>query len=150
MQYCLRGLRDSFGPCQSNAAYLCGILCHWCGQDATKYYLDCLQALRPLFDSQEGVIKDNACGAVGRMIINSPEAVPLSQVISKGSVRTPSETSSMIFEKSNFKRWKFQVLPVFIDALPLRQDFEENKPAYGAIFKLFHTNNEAVHILSLF
>jgi hypothetical protein len=52
-----------------------------------------------------------------------------------------------MFEKLNFELRKFQVLPVFIDALPLRQDFEENKPAYGAIFKLFHTNNEAVHTL---
>lgn len=126
MQYCLRGLRDNFAPCQSNAAYLCGILCHWCGEETTKYYLECLQALRPLFDSSEDVTKDNACGAVGRMIINAPHAVPLSQV-----------------------------LPVFIDALPLRKDFEENKPAYGAIFKLFHTTNEAIlpfipKIVSLF
>lgn len=75
-----------------------------------------LTALSPLFNNQTlPNTTDNAAGAVARMIIAHPEAVPLDQV-----------------------------LPVFINALPLKADYEENQPVFECIFKLFGANNTYV------
>jgi hypothetical protein len=75
-----------------------------------------LTALSPLFNNQTlPNTTDNAAGAVARMIIAHPEAVPLDQV-----------------------------LPVFINALPLKADYEENQPVFECIFKLFGANNAYV------
>jgi hypothetical protein len=57
-------------------------------------------------------VTDNACGAVARMIMKHPNAVPLDQV-----------------------------LPVFVQALPLKRDFEENETVYRLLFQLIRSQN---------
>lgn len=47
-----------------------------------RYYGDVLCALSPLFGEQESddAVRDNACGAVARMLMAQPKFIPLSQV----------------------------------------------------------------------
>jgi importin-4 len=47
-----------------------------------RYYDDVLRALYPLFGDSESdnAVRDNAAGAVARMIMIQPQAVPLTQV----------------------------------------------------------------------
>lgn len=61
---------------------------------------------------------DNAAGAVARLIIARPEAVPLDQV-----------------------------LPVFLNSLPLKADYAENEPVFNCLFQLFRVNNGFVSTL---
>lgn len=79
-------------------------------------YNTILGALYPLFHGQTlPNVTDNAAGAVARLILRNPEAVPLDQV-----------------------------LPTFTTALPLKRDFEENEPVFECIFTLFRANNSFV------
>lgn len=57
-------------------------------------------------------VTDNACGAVARMIMRHPDVVPVDQV-----------------------------LPVFVQALPLKRDYEENEPVYKLLFQLIRSQN---------
>lgn len=47
-----------------------------------RYYGDVLRALYPLFGDSESdnAVRDNAAGAVARMIMVQPQAIPLTQV----------------------------------------------------------------------
>lgn len=49
----------------------------------TRYYNDILRGLYPLFGESEpdNAVRDNAAGAVARMIMVQPQLVPLNQVI---------------------------------------------------------------------
>ena len=48
-----------------------------------RYYNDVLRALFPLFGESEPdyAVRDNAAGAVARMIMVHPESIPLNQVL---------------------------------------------------------------------
>jgi hypothetical protein len=80
-----------------------------------------LGALRPLFNVSHDAAapkinaKDNAAGAVARLITRNTAAVPLDQV-----------------------------LPVLIGSLPLTKDYLENRPVFRAIFHLFRTNPQSL------
>ncbi|GBG68591.1 hypothetical protein CBR_g3136 [Chara braunii] len=92
-----------------NAAFCIGKLCEHGGATALPYYQNVLGALHPIFqkEEEEPAVKDNACGAVARMIMASPSALPLAQV-----------------------------LPVFISGLPLKEDMEEAESSYGCLCNL--------------
>jgi len=49
-----------------------------------RYYDNILRGLHPLFGESEpdDAVRDNAAGAVARMIMVHPESIPLNQVIS--------------------------------------------------------------------
>ncbi|KAG6886214.1 hypothetical protein C0993_010776 [Termitomyces sp. T159_Od127] len=117
-----RALGDADAEVQSNAAFAVGQLVENTQDDLAPQYLHILGALRPLFnvtpDSPAAKLnaKDNAAGAVGRLIVRNMPAVPLDQV-----------------------------LPIFIDALPLKNDYLENRPVFRAIFHLFQTNGAALY-----
>lgn len=125
-------LSDPEAEVQSNAAYAIGLLVEYSTMDLTAQYLPLLGALRPLFDvpSEAPAVKfsarDNAAGAVARMIIRNTAAVPLDQV-----------------------------LPVFMTAVPTKEDPMENRPIFKAVFHLFRTNGPVLlpyldHILAAF
>lgn len=81
--------------------------------DKNRQYPTILAALYPLFQNQTlPGTTDNASGAVARLITAHSEAVPLEQV-----------------------------LPVFLNALPLKADFAENEPVFNCLFHLFRSNN---------
>lgn len=109
----LKGLVDEEAEVRSNAAYTVGVLCQNTNIDISSQYPNILTALYPLFQGQNlENVTDNACGAVARMILKYPNAVPVEQV-----------------------------LPVFVQALPLKRDFEENTPVYKMLFTLIQSQN---------
>jgi len=115
-------LGDSEPEVQSNAAFAVGQLVENTEVDLSPQFLHLLQALRPLFDvtpdspAAKLNAKDNAAGAVGRLILRNTAAIPLDQV-----------------------------LPIFIGALPLKNDFLENRPVFRALFHLFTTYGSALY-----
>lgn len=115
-------LSDSETAVLSDAAFALGLIVENSQVDLSQQYLQLLTALRPIFvvaaDSPAVKLnaKDNAAGAVGRLIVRNTAAIPLDQV-----------------------------LPVFIDALPLKNDYLENRPVFRALFHLFSTNGSALY-----
>ena len=115
-------LSDSESTVLSDAAFALGLVVENSQVDLSQQYLQLLGALRPIFvvtaDASAVKLnaKDNAAGAVGRLIVRNTAAIPLDQV-----------------------------LPVFIDALPLKNDYLENRPVFRALFHLFRTNGPALY-----
>ena len=111
-----RALGDSEAEVQSNACFAVGLLVEHSAVNLTPQYLTLLSALRPFFDVTPDTprarlnARDNAAGAVARLIYRNYAAVPLDQV-----------------------------LPVFVAALPLKEDYVENRPVFRALFHLFRT-----------
>ena len=122
MDLFFRGLSDPEPEVQCNAAFASGLLIEHSEVDLSAQYLQILAALRPIFDAAPDApaaklnARDNAIGAVARMIVKNTAAVPLDQV-----------------------------LPVFLNALPLRNDYLENRPVFRAIFHLFTTQPALLH-----
>lgn len=113
----LRGLADGDAEVQSNAAFLVGTLATSSGTDLSGQYRQMLSALQPLFnvsgDKKETIrARDNACGAIARMMLKNQAAVPVDQV-----------------------------LPPVIAALPLQQDFEPYTNLFEVFFRLASENN---------
>ncbi|KAI8973597.1 armadillo-type protein [Mycotypha africana] len=101
---------------RSNAAFALGCLTFHTQMDLSNQYPAMLTALSPLFSNQTiPNTVDNAAGAVARLILAHPNAVPLDQV-----------------------------LPTWISVLPLKADYEENQPVFDCIFQLFNANNSFV------
>ncbi|KAG0766238.1 hypothetical protein G6F33_004240 [Rhizopus arrhizus] len=116
LQVFVKACGDEDELVRSNAAFALGCLTIHTQVDLSAHYGQLLTALSPLFSNQTlPNTTDNAAGAVARMIIAHPEAVPFDQV-----------------------------LPVFVNALPLKADYEENEPVFECLFKLFSANNSFV------
>jgi len=112
----LKALGDDEEEVRSNAAFGIGVLCAYTQVDIRAQYPTILTALYPLFQGQSlQNVTDNAAGAVSRMIIAHPDAVPLDQV-----------------------------LPVLTSALPVKRDYEENEPVFQCLFTLFRSQNSWV------
>ncbi|KAL8264840.1 hypothetical protein R6Q59_022970 [Mikania micrantha] len=109
MPLVLKELASSSETNRRNAAFCAGELCKNGGASSLKYFGDVLRALYPLFGESEpdDAVKDNAAGAVARMIMAHQESIPLNQV-----------------------------LPVFVKGLPLKEDHEESLPVYSCICHL--------------
>ncbi|KAF9567891.1 hypothetical protein EC968_003127 [Mortierella alpina] len=109
----IKSLSDEDDEVRSNAAFAVGALCQNTSIDLSSQYPVLLSSLSPLFEGQDlPNVTDNACGAVARMMLKHLDAVPLDQV-----------------------------LPVFMAALPLKADFEENEPVYQVVFSLVRSQN---------
>jgi ribosomal protein S17E len=109
MKMLLHRLSDEDPETKSNAAFAMGQLCDK-SQDANSIvsnYNTILQKLEPLLHTQSHRLLDNAAGCVARMISAHPENIPIDDV-----------------------------LPPLVDLLPLKEDFEENKPIYEMLVKL--------------
>lgn len=114
----MKALTDSEPEVKSNASFAIGVLVEnsdvaWSKED----FEGILFRLRPLFAVTEGAPKaafnarDNAAGAVSRLILTNPSLVPLDTV-----------------------------LPVLYGALPLEHDPLEYRPLFRAVFLLFSQN----------
>lgn len=121
-----RCTRDEHEGVRRNAAYLAGVLATSIGEGFSPHFMQILEWLHPLCVAQKGrdasdtggADADNAISAVAKMIKASPGTIPLTMV-----------------------------LPVMIQALPLRDDQEEGKYVYGCLIDLLAAQNaEAVNM----
>lgn len=116
-----RALTDEEYEVLSNAAFAIGLLIEHSTIDLSQHLGHILQALHRLFilpsnaTAAQQNAKDNAAGAVGRIIIRYANFIPLEQV-----------------------------LPVFLGALPLK-DHLENRPVFRALFQLFETHGTLLY-----
>ncbi|MCD7470859.1 hypothetical protein HAX54_011043 [Datura stramonium] len=117
MSLVLKELASADATNRRNAAFCVGELCKNGGDAALKYYGDALRGLYPLFGEAEpdNAVRDNAAGAVARMIMVHPETIPLNQV-----------------------------LPVFLKVLPLKEDHEESMAVYSCICNLVLSSNSQI------
>lgn len=105
----LHRLSDEDKETKSNAAYATGQLVYH-SEDANTYlpaYSEILGKLEPLLQIKDARLQDNAAGCLCRMILAHPDQVPIADV-----------------------------LPALADLLPLKEDYEENKPVYQCLHKL--------------
>ncbi|WWC73041.1 uncharacterized protein I206_107006 [Kwoniella pini CBS 10737] len=132
LQIISRGLVDEEADVRSNAAFAAGVLIENSSTDLSSNYQALLAALQPFFSPAEHSApaiynaRDNAAGAVARMVIKNPSALPLEQVIS-----------------------------VLVSVLPLRFDPLENRAVYGALFSTFRNQPQILmphidHLLQAF
>jgi hypothetical protein len=116
-----RGLRDSEPDTRSNAAFAAGVLVENSELDLGTHYVALLQVLGSYFDAPEHSApavynaRDNAAGAISRMITKNISAVPLEQA-----------------------------LPLIFSVLPLQFDPLENKAVYAALFHVYRSQPQAL------
>jgi hypothetical protein len=102
----LHRLSDEDPETKSNAAYATGLLLY-SSTDSAAYlpsYNTILGKLEPLLQTRRARTLDNACGCVCRMIMAHQDKVPVDDI-----------------------------LPVLVDLLPLKEDYEENEPIFECI-----------------
>lgn len=127
-----RGLRDSEPDVRSNAAFASGVLIENSEMDLASHYVALLQVLQSYFDAPEHSApavynaRDNAAGAISRMITKDISAVPLDQA-----------------------------MPLIISVLPLQFDPLENRPVFAALFAVFRQQPQVLmphieHLLKAF
>lgn len=128
----LRAAKDDDVEVRSNAAFFLGSLAYWTDVDISGHYMSILESLQPLLtvldDSSREKnerAKDNAAGAMARLILKNKSALPLDRV-----------------------------LPVFFEALPLKQDFAESAKCFDAVLELIQHQHPLIpahfdHILAV-
>ncbi|KAI1333635.1 importin beta-4 [Xylariaceae sp. FL0016] len=117
----LRRLSDEDKETKSNTAYAVGQLVYH--SEDEKAYLPnfprILEKLEPLLQIKDARLQDNAAGCLCRMILANPDQVPIPDV-----------------------------LPALADLLPLKEDYEENKPVYQCLHKLYNMSNPTIQELT--
>jgi importin-4 len=127
---------------KSNGAFASGMLVENSEADLSSQYMHLFAGLRPLFEcprrtlAAQGNAKDNAAGAVARMICKNMDVVPLDQV----------HVSSFHFHLRGFSidTFMMQGLPILLSTLPLKNDFLENWPVFRAVFHLMQSRPSAL------
>lgn len=114
-------LSDEDPEARSNAAYAVGLLITHSTNSAAYLpaYNQILGKLEPLLHTEVARTLDNAAGCVSRMIMAHPDKVPITEV-----------------------------LPVLIGLLPLKEDYDENKPIFECIVALYQAGNETMQSLT--
>jgi len=116
MPQLLKELKSSESGNRRNAAFCAGMLCLHGGQTGARYFMEVLRHLHPLFaEEEDSGTRDNAAGALARILTAAGPAVPLDQA-----------------------------LPVLLGALPLEEDFSEGVPVYTYLTALLsgeHANS---------
>ncbi|KAH8722966.1 armadillo-type protein [Phaeosphaeriaceae sp. PMI808] len=118
----LHRLSDEDPESKSNAVYGIGLLCEKTTNDAEilKSLPTIFSKLEPLLGAQDQArLLDNTAGCVSRFISKHPDKLPIAEV-----------------------------LPRVVQLLPLREDYEENKPVFGMIVKLYQANDATVQQLT--
>ncbi|RWA14839.1 hypothetical protein EKO27_g315 [Xylaria grammica] len=117
----LHRLSDEDQETKSNTAYAIGQLVYHSEDEATYLpsFPQILRSLEPLLQIQAQRLQDNAAGCLCRLILSNPNQVPIADV-----------------------------LPALVGLLPLKEDYEENKPVYQCLHKLYVTGNPTVQELT--
>jgi len=114
----LHRLSDEDAETKSNAVYGIGLLCEMTTNDGEilKNLGAIFAKLEPLLEAQDQArLLDNTAGCVSRLISKYPDRIPIADV-----------------------------LPRLVDLLPLREDYEENKPIFSMFVKLYQANEPTV------
>ncbi|KAH3732252.1 ARM repeat superfamily protein [Pelomyxa schiedti] len=107
----IQGLSDSEKHVRRNAAFACGLILSGTGPTLTPYHTESLKLLHALLlEPPSSPARDNALGAVARILLVQSHLLPIEQII-----------------------------PIFLAQLPLSADEEENEPVYSCISHLFRT-----------
>jgi len=107
----VQGIKDPSPSIRRNSAFGVGVAAMASPELVSPMYGELLQGLIPLFSVDpvlEAPVIDNAAAAVSRMIMAAMDQVPMESV-----------------------------LPIFMGALPLKNDMNENEPVYQCIAGLF-------------
>ncbi|KAI1155530.1 importin beta-4 [Nemania diffusa] len=117
----LHRLSDEDQETKSNTAYAIGQLVYHSKDEATYLpsFPQILRSLEPLLQIKAQRLPDNAAGCLCRMILSNPTQIPIPEV-----------------------------LPALVELLPLKEDYEENKPVYQCIHKLYAAGNPTVQELT--
>jgi importin-4 len=117
----LHRLGDEDPQTRSNAAYAVGRLVEHseAAEEMAKAYPTILSRLEQCLQMDVSRLQDNATGCVSRMILRNREAVPTKDV-----------------------------LPVLVNILPLKNDFEENDPLYRMICQLYKWEDATIRELT--
>ncbi|KAJ5407681.1 hypothetical protein N7509_001564 [Penicillium cosmopolitanum] len=117
----LHRLNDEDPQTRSNAAYAVGRLVEHSQSDAEmlKEYPTILSRLEQCLSMNVSRLQDNATGCISRMILRSRENVPTKDV-----------------------------LPVLVNILPLKNDFEENEPLYRMICQMYKWEDATIRELT--
>ncbi|KAJ5266546.1 hypothetical protein N7478_009354 [Penicillium angulare] len=117
----LHRLGDEDPQTRSNAAYAVGRLVEHsnAGDELTQEYPAILSRLEQCLQMSVSRLQDNATGCVSRMILRNREAVPTKDV-----------------------------LPVLVDILPLKNDYEENEPLYRMICQMYKWEDATIRELT--
>lgn len=111
------GLADDFDQARQNAVFGLGELVLYAEEKSFEAYPHILNALSQAVSKEtKPSALDNICGAIARLIINNCTLVPLAQV-----------------------------LPVFLQHLPLREDFDENTSIFKCFKLLYFQAREAIY-----
>nr|XP_043622520.1 importin-4-like [Erigeron canadensis] len=122
MPFVLKELASSSATNRRNAAFCVGELFKNGGNCGLKYLSDALHCLYPLLEESEPdhAVRDNAAGAIAKMIMTHRDSVPLNQV-----------------------------LPLLIKVLPIKEDREESAPVYNCICNLvLQSNSQILQLVS--
>lgn len=117
----LHRLADEDPQTRSNAAYAVGRLVEHSNAEAemAKEYPTILSRLEQCLQMDVSRLQDNATGCVSRMILRNRDAVPTKDV-----------------------------LPVLVNILPLKNDFEENEPLYRMICQMYKWEDATIRELT--
>lgn len=112
----LEGVNDKSDMVRNNSVYGLGELMLHADAEGFKFYPQALQALsQAVAKEKDSNTLDNICGALARLIIANSNLVPLKDV-----------------------------LPVFIQYLPLRQDFDENMSVFKCLHVVYQQGNPVI------
>ena len=113
----LKALVDEEDEVRSNSAFGIGMLCLFSAVDLKPQLPIILDKLHPLLMSKSTTnLKDNACGALCRLIIKYQDSVPLDIAV-----------------------------PLVLDCLPLQNDYQENTPIFKTLVALLNSGNPQVN-----
>ncbi|XP_057291886.1 importin-4-like [Hydractinia symbiolongicarpus] len=106
-------LQDEDDEVRSNSAFALGVLAENAKDAAIWLYGNMLQVMFGLLSNQQQppLVQDNICGAVSRMILTAPQALPMDQV-----------------------------LPVLVGCLPVKEDERENETVTKCFLQLYSSN----------
>lgn len=111
-----RMLKEEDDEVRSNAVFAMGMLAANGGEVMRERHPEVLKHLLEMMEKEEnGRVMDNACAAICRMIWTNGVNLPLQHIV-----------------------------PVVIQQLPLKEDFEENTTVFTCLLKLYQEDNQQV------
>ncbi|OWF34795.1 Importin-4 [Mizuhopecten yessoensis] len=112
----MKMVKDEDDEVRSNSVFAVGVLLATSGETLFSRYPEVLKCLFDAMSKAENPrLLDNICAATCRMIMANKAGVPMSQVV-----------------------------PVVMQCLPLKEDFEENETVYKCLYELYSSCNEEI------